>query len=235
MKRTSLISAALVLALLLALALPSVAEGVLTLTEERLLAWKDYDESFRGAYFAIAENTGDEALMLQEGSLKLLDAEGAELYESSYLEVYPRVLQPGEKGVISSYGKVSDGEVPARVATTSLNYTLMDPYVDIKFYPASAGLELIDDDYRPAARLTIEVENNTDEPLFDLEISCILRDDEGGLLATMTTWTYRVGVPAGGKMLVREDLGEELVNDLKEKGLTTAQVEVMAYTSEYKW
>lgn len=235
MKRKSLIIPALVAALCLSMALPSLAAGSLSVTEKKLLTWEDYSGDPRGLLYAIVTNTGDEPAMLEEGFLKLFDAEGGELFDSR-LDIYPRLLAPGQSGAVSAYGDITDLDAPGKVASEELSYTLVaSPYIDITYYPAEGKFIFIEDEIWPVAQVITEVKNDTDAPVYDIEVSCVIRDEAGGLLATLTTWTYRVGIPAGGSMLVREELPEELLSELREKGVTTAQVEALAYTTEYVW
>ena len=237
MKRFIGILCILALMLGLAPALPARAAGKLARQEEKLVFYEDFDGITHFKYSAIVKNTGKDTTTMLESYFQLLGKSSAVLFETTgHLDLYPQALQPGETGVISLEGALPEGKTRKSVTSHKLLLDWADEaFPLIVRYPATAAyiVEHEDDADMRLAGIITEVSNNTRAPVFDLSYGAILRDRKGKLLTTLVGDAFDVGVPSGGKLLLRSYIGHNLEAFLRENNMTPGSVEIIAFTQRY--
>ncbi len=83
------------------------------------------------------------------------------------------------------------------------------------------------------AGIVAEVSNNTGAPVFDLSYGAVLRDRKGKLLTTLCGDAFDVGVPSGGKLLLRSYIDHYLEAFLRDNDMTPGSVEIVTFTQRY--
>lgn len=237
MKRFLGIITILVLMLGLLTSPPAQAAGKLAIQEEKLIFFQDYEGTTYFKYSALVKNDGNSTVTMLESGFKLLAKGGAVLFETTgFLDMYPQALKPKETGVISIDGSLPEGKMKKDVTTHKLHLaSFEEEFPIIVRFPATAEyvVEHEDDADMLLAGITAEVTNNTDSPVFDLSYAAVLRDAKGKLLTTLYDDVLDVGVPAGGKILLRNYIDHYLEAYLRENNMTPVSVEVIAFTQEY--
>ena len=237
MKRFLSISAVLLLALGLLSTLPALAAGKLAMQEEKLIYYEDFDGMTHFKYSAVVKNTGKDTTTMLESSFRLLAKGGVVLFETDgHLDMYPQALQPGDTGVISLDGILPEGKTKKSVTGHKLQLNWADEaFPIIVRFPAAAEYAVINEDDPDIllAGILVEVSNNTDSPVFDLRYAAILRDQKGKLLTTLYDDVLDVGVPSGGKLLMRNFIDHYLEAYMRENNMTPGSVEVFAFTQMY--
>ncbi len=221
----------------LVLTFPTLAEGKLALREEKLIYYDDFDRITHFKYSAIVKNTGKDTTTMLESSFRLLAKGGEILFETSgHLDMYPQALHPGETGVISLDGTLPEGKTKKNVTGHKLQLNWADEaFPVISRFPATAEYVVINEDDADMllAGILAEVTNNTGSTVFDLRYTAILRDQKGKLLTTLYDDVLDVGVPAGGKLLMRNYIDHYLEAYMRENNMTPSIVEVIAFTQMY--
>jgi hypothetical protein len=237
MKRFLGIITILVLMLGLLTSPSAQAAGKLAIQEEKLIFFQDYEETTYFKYSAIVKNVGNSKVTMLESGFKLVKKDGVVLFETTgFLDMYPQALKPKETGVISIDGSLPEGKTKKDVAAHKLHLApFEEAYPIIVRFPATAEyvIENEDDADMLLAGITAEVTNNTDSPVFDLRYAAILRDKKGALLTTLYDDVLDVGIPAGGKILLRNYIDHYLEAYMSENSMTPISVEVIAFTQEY--
>ena len=237
MKKFRMLPALLLVIALTAGLMPARAAGKLKIREETLLYYESFDGMTRFKYSAIVENTGkDTATMLESGFYLLAKGNAALFQTDGHLDMYPQALGPGEVGVVSLDGALPEGKGKKSVSGHKLELNSADEaFPVITRYPAIAEyfVENEDDPDMLLAGVIAEVSNNTGSAAFDLSYAAILRDKKGKLVTALAGYMVDIGVPAGGKILLRSYLDHNLEAYLRENSLTPESVEVIAFTQQY--
>ena len=218
-------------------AFPSQAAGKLARQEEKLVFYEDFDGVTHFKYSAIIKNTGKDTTTMLESDFRLLGKGSAVLFETTgHLDLYPQALQPGETGVISLDGALPEGKTGKSVTDHKLRLHWADeafPFISRYLATAAYIVEHEDDADMRLAGIMAEVSNNTGAPVFDLSFAAALRDKKGKLLTTLCGDAFDVGVPSGGKLLVRSYIDHYLEAYLRDNEMTPDSVEIIAFTQRY--
>lgn len=252
MKRKALLPLLLVLTLLvsmnaLAIQIPKeLLQGLgtsqgepadITVKEERLNIYKSI-MGMQGVYVVAVENPGTAPINLGESSVDLLDKDGAVVVNSPIYSMAPYTLQPGETGyVISSFYSISD-EDAARITSHKATITgvLASEGDSISYVrlPAEASFTTSEDtDFFTNEKLyeisiVNTVENNTDKDVYDVRVFNVLRDKDGKLLSIADSMAMDVGIPAGGKILLKTNVDSGMNTKFTNEQTPVATVEAFA-------
>ena len=235
MKKLSLILACL----LLLAGLPALAEqqseAVLTVKEDTFVVYDSYANQ-RIYYAAILENTGGGPARVDTMELKFLDADGKEVARDSLSGMTPYYLMPGELGyAYTSYIDVDEGGVPvSHTVDLKAAVTYMGDELLVWLPTESEYKLMFNDGYNSgfSGSLMAEVENNTEVPQFDEQMSFILRDKEGKHVYIGDGMAYNVGIPVGAKILARKSLDTEILLPLIEQKRDPATMETLVYVTQ---
>lgn len=230
MKKTAIVT----LILCLAVALPATATGGLVVSEESFYAVATYDDKYEACLFAVVTNTGDQAVVLGEGRFVVLSPEGTELYRNEYLSLAPAQLEPGESGVIQENSWKGLSDTPEGMDSYTLTVTASEElYFSVRRFPATGSLSVADDGFWRVVQVLAEIENDTAEPVYNLQVAYMIRDAEGRLLGTASNVAFDAGVPSGGRILLRKEIRSDVFEHMLLTGSEPVNVEVIAYTEQY--
>lgn len=183
--------------------------------------------------FAQVHNSTEETICLDEGSLYVMGGEDA-IGSERITRLWPAMLAPGQDGYLFNIVTFESGAgVPA---VTGLNYDLrcmtVNPAYGGQALDAQARIEISDSTGRMS--VVCEIANTTDEDAFGATIAIGLYTDAGQMVYTDGLRLSDVGVPAGGTVLVRFDVDQELAQQWSSYGAlpTQAHVNAMFSTNE---
>ncbi len=217
---------------LLLLAVPVLAQqgAELTLLEERLLVLPSYNDLYEGVLSAKIQNTGDVALQVKEGLYELLDKDGNKLKYTTWVPVYPGTLEPGEVGYIALNERPDNAATADVIASHALDLKAStDVYARHIRLDATAVALPPRNAYSGAPFLEATVVNMGDAPVRRVSVVYALYDNQGNLLYVQDTTAYNAGIPAGGTILISEDLDGQVAKYLTANDITISRADAIAY------
>lgn len=218
----------LTLALILMLsAVPALAAGKLSVTKENfhyVTSYSDY-----GYAYAKVENVGDRVIKINAGVLEIYDANGEVLTSTDYMSAYATYLQPGEYTYVKMYDEVEDGLVADDYMLTLTGKS--DKSKMALRLPAEARLEMgVKEGWSEYNWMYATVTNNTEKPLYSIEVVLALLDAEGNILYVDSKEMYNeVALNPGSTMTIRKDIFSSFIDYFKAKGIVPAKVDAIAY------
>lgn len=253
MKRKTLLPLLLVLTLLVsvnALAIqipPELLQGLgmssgepaeITVKEDRFNRFNTI-LGLQAEYVLIVENPGTAPIYLGESKVDLLDKDGAVVTSSPIYSMSPSTLMPGETGYIveplysilaEDAGRVASYQATVAAVTVPGN----DPAPVVKMpvtvdFTTGEGSDVFTGEKEYTLSIVNTVENNTDKDAFDVRVFNVLRDKDGKLLSIAGSTTMDVGIPAGGKILLKSNVQTGLVTMLHKFETLVATVEGFAF------
>ncbi len=178
----------LLIALCVLLMVPSLAfaAGKATIEQEKVYLFKgEYSSYTYATTFLEVVNTGDKAIEMDQGTFEVFDANGDVMDDTSLYSFFPKFVEPGESCYVSAYIMLSDKEpkdvddysiqVSSKSAKVSTQYLkVVDAkLIEVPSYPGSD---------RMTTKLSIVVENDTAETLYDISAAAGAYDADGKLL-----------------------------------------------------
>lgn len=209
---------------------PAFAAQEATITSSKMIV---VGNGSKTAYvYARIENTGDEALKLDSGSLTAVDEAGEEVFTIDYAYANPSYLEPGQCG----YLLTSEWGLDENVSIA--DYTLTVP-VDDFMYSKSIQLECVAE-YVPSTdgwssdEVYVYFTNNTEDIIVDFEAVIGLSDAEGNILYVGSDWVYDLGILPGSTVAVIVPVSSEIASYYKEQGidLSTANIDAIFYIND---
>ena len=183
--------------------------------------------------FAQVHNNTEETICLDEGNLYVMGGEDA-IGSERITRLWPSFLAPGQDGYLFNIVTFESGA--GMPAVTGLNYDLsymtVNPAYGGQALDAQAHIEVSDVTGRMA--VVCEIDNTTDEDAFGVALAIGLYTDAGQMVYADGLQMNDVGIPAGGRVLVRFDVDEELAKQWSSYDAlpTQAHVNVMFRTNE---
>jgi len=211
-------------ALLLLLVMPVLAQGEQGTVVQSSCSIVQSDGYYLAYCFAKVHNNTDQVLCLDEGTLELIGAEET-IAEQEISQIWPYFVAPGGDGYL--FDIVPFEQMPQ---VTGLQYNI--GYMEIN--PAYAGLPLEAaahvelDDGSSLMSVACEIVNPASVDAYDPTIVIGLYTDEDQLVYCDGRSLKDVGIPAGGKLLVRFAVEPMLVEQWMGYGALPTQVQVSA-------
>ncbi len=219
---------ALVLALTLVLAaVPALAAGKLNVTQENFWfidgTW-DY-----GYCYARVENSGDKEIKVNAGVLEIYNADGDAITSTDYLSAYAKYLKPGEYTYVKMYAEVEGDVVPDDHMMTLTGKS--DKKETVARLPVTTELALdVSNGYWTNDYMMATVTNNTDAPLYKIEVVLALLDAEGNILYIDSKDMYsELALMPGSSMIVRKEISSAFMEYFEANGIVPASVDAIAY------
>lgn len=180
--------------------------------------------------YAQVHNNSDQVICLEQGRFDLQNGEQL-LSTNRITQLWPHFINPGEDGYvfdIVSFEPNEDGVVVPQV--TGINYQIDYMTVDPAYGNFELEVNASIEQEREDSKLTIicEVSNPTDMDAYDPAVTFGLYTAEGRLVYADGMTLQSVGIPAGGKTLVRFDVDEVFVAQWKSYNAVPAEVRVSA-------
>lgn len=219
----------LILVLVLSLSVTSAfAAGKLSTTQENFHYISGYWNY--GYAYAKVENIGDKPIKVNAGVLEMYDAEGEVITSTDWAQSYATYLQPGEYTYVSMYEDLEEGaEVPEDYMMTLTGKS--DTSKTALRLPVETKLELgVADGWWEYDYMFATVTNNTDEPLYSIEVVFALLDAEGNILNIESKQLYNeLALMPGSSMIVRKEISSSFMDYFEAKGIVPASVDALAY------
>ena len=82
--------------------------------------------------------------------------------------------------------------------------------------------------------MTATVQNPTDATLFDITLVMALLDENDNILYMANAFLFEeIGVPAGGSIVLRDDISSSFMDYFAQKGIVPAKIDAIAYVEVY--
>lgn len=219
----------LVMALLLCLGVTSAfAAGKLNVVQENFHYVTSYWNY--GYAYAKVENSGDKPIKVNAGVLEMYDENGEVITSTDWVQSFATYLQPGEYTYVVMYEDLEEGAaVPADYMMTLTGKS--DTSVTALRLPAEPKLELgVVEGWWEYDYMYATVTNNTDVPLYSIEVVFALLDAEGNILNIESKELYdEVALMPGSSMIVRKEINSTFMDYFEANGLTPVAVDALAY------
>ena len=222
---------ALVLALVFVLCtVPALAVGKLDITQSNCYIIEGYSNYAYG--FIKVVNSGDKPMQVKSGVFEVYDADGNALCSESYPSRYAEYLQPGEYTYCYAYERLEEGKGAADcddymfdVSGKSENGKISKRLpVETAWAP---GLTI---GYSTRDYMIATVTNDTDQPIFDVEIVLVLLDAEGNILYMDSEYMYSSkAIMPGSSIMVRDYVSSDFSEFFEANGIVPAAVDAIAY------
>lgn len=225
-----LVSILLTLALCLGCTCALAAGKLNVVQENTYFVVTDYSKNYYA--YAKVENSGDKAIMVNDGLLEVYDAEGTAITSSDWPETYARYLQPGEYTYVSfsCYEGFEEGAEPNDYALTLTGKANKDN-TNVRF-PVETELKLNvqEDEWNTYDYMYATVTNSTDEVVYDLYVVLALLDADGNILYVESEGLYgSVGLNPGSSITVRAYISSDFMEYFEKNNLTPTSVDAIAY------
>ena len=181
-----------------------------------------------GYAYAKVSNVGDKPVTVNAGVLEIYDEEGDALTSTDYLSANAKYLAPGEYTYVEMHSEIKEGTADDYMMTLTgkadnSKYTLR--------LPVETSLELnVTSGWWTYNYMYATITNNTDAPLFGIEVVLALLDAEGNILYLDDDSLYssRALMP-GSSILIRLDIPSNQMDYFAEKNLVPVSVDAIAY------
>jgi hypothetical protein len=194
-----------------------------------------YSSYYQGTVYARLVNSGNTPVEFESGTLELLDASGNVIGSEEVNGCYPEVLAPGETGYLYKGVLVEAASEPSYIAGYNLTVNGREEISKgVTRLPSSGKYEEIADAYWTSYYLSVAIENESDELLYDAGVVFALKDAAGNLLYITQGSMYGVGIMPHASVSFRTSLYSDTLDYFKANNLVPATVDTIAYTSTYK-
>lgn len=213
------------LALLMTAAGAAAQEAAVTQVSCSIVQSEDY---YLVYCYGLVHNNTDETIFLNSGKLNLINGDQL-LAEQEVSKLWPYFIAPGEEGYLYDvvvFEPNEDGVVVPSV--TGVEYQLDCGSIDAAY--SSIALETavrVEQDQQMGYQIVCELSNNTAVDAFDPTVAIGLY--AGGNLIYADGLTMQdVGVPAGGRTLLRFEVDDAFIEQWSGYGVTPEEVKVSA-------
>jgi len=222
----------LVLVLLLCLLCPvAMAEGKLEITDTRVIR---YAEDGEIKMLMQLTNTGDAPIGMNYADVFFTDASGATVTTEMAFEMYPTVLQPGEKGYTYAWAfGLSEEKAKSIVDYSVVLYEQSNYLPGVACFEHESEYAVTEYEYYTDHSVTFYLTNPLTETVWEPYLVLIVRDQNGKILDIISDSTYRAGIPAGGSLYYYVTISDYDMEKWQEAGREVGSVETIVYAVEY--
>lgn len=183
--------------------------------------------------FAQVHNSSDQIICLDMGNFQIMNGDEA-VTQSRVSRLWPYFLSPGEDGYLFDIVSMKAEEMPSAITGIhyDMDYMVIDSAYGGKQLETQARIEC--DDTSGDLSVVCELSNTTDEDVYDAAVAFGLYTEAGQLVYADGMRLQSIGVPAGGRTLVRFDVEDALVEQWRSYDLLPDQVRMSAMFSVYE-
>lgn len=208
----------------------ALAAGKLRVEQENFFAVDDY--RLYGVAFACVKNVGDRPVKVQAGILEVFDTEGETLTSTDYLNSYARYLQPDEYTYVKLSAEVENATVDdvddyllTVTGKSDNDYTSLRLPVETAYEPD------VQTSYYTYDYMYATVTNNTDEPIYDVNVVLVLLTEDNNILYLTSEGMYSdKAIMPGSSIRIRATVDSEYIDAYEKQGFVGAKVDAIAYT-----
>lgn len=218
----------MILAVCLCLSLTGAfAAGKLNIVQENFHAITSY--TTYGYAYAKVENSGDKPIKVNAGVLEIYDEAGDVITSTDYMSAHADYLQPGEYTYVKLYSEIEEGQTADDYSLT-LTGKSDNENICLRL-PCTTDMKLNEEEgWWTRNYIYATVTNNTDEPLYDIEVVLALLDAEGNILHIESDNLYNErALTPGSSMIIRKDIYSDTMDYFAAKGLVPASVDAIAF------
>lgn len=212
-------------------AVPAFAAGKLSVTQENFIVTNVY--SMYGYVYARIDNIGDKPIKVNAGVLEIFDGDGNAITSSDYLMAYAEYLQPGEYTYAYIYDEI-EGVEESDVDDYMLTITgkSSNDYTTQRLPVFTAYAKNVKDGYFSYDYMVATVTNDTDTPIFDVNVVLALLDAAGNILYMESTSMYSdKAIMPGSSIQVREAVSQSFIDWYEKNGMVPVSVDAIAYVN----
>lgn len=223
----------LVLMMVMLLATASAA-GKLRVEQENFHVIDSY--RLYGYVYAKVANVGDRPIKVNTGLMEIFNAEGDALTSTDYFSGYAVYLQPEEYTYIKLYDEIEDVEASA-VDDYMLTTTgkADNDHVSMRLPCVTSYEPNVEEGYYTRNYMYATVTNNTEEPVYDIEVVLALLDAEGNILYMTDSSMYtEKALTPGSSMIIRKDVDSSFIEYFEKNGIVPASVDAIAFVDMEK-
>jgi len=223
---------AIVLCLLISLSFVSaMAAGKIQVTQENFIVTNGY--WMYGYAYARIDNVGDKPIKVNAGILEIFDENGDAITSSDYLGAFAEYLQPGEYTYAYIYSEI-DGVEESDVDDYMLTITGKsdNDYTSLRLPVTTDYVEDVEYWYSTYDYMYATVTNNTDEPLYDVEVVLALLDADGNILYMTSASMYSdKAIMPGSSIQIKEYVDTYFIECYEKLGLVPVSVDAIAFVN----
>ena len=219
----------LLVVLLLSVRPATCAAGKLTVAPEAFHVVSSYWTY--GYAYAKVSNAGDKATKINAGVLEIYDEAGDVLTSSDYLTAYAEYLEPGEYTYVKMYSEITSGKAADYNLTLTQKTDNSERTLRL---PVETDLQMdVKSGWWTYNYMYATVTNNTDKPIYGIQVVLVLLDAEGNILDIEDESMYdNKALTPGSSMIVRKDIPSAHMDYFKANGIVPASVDAIAYVTE---
>lgn len=220
-----------VLLFLLVINCVAFSAGKLSVVKENfhvVSSWGRY-----GYAYAKVENIGDRPIKVNAGVLEIFDEKGDVITSGDYMNAYASYLNPGEYTYVRLASELEDSKKTVGDYSLTLTGKSVSSSSCTRL-PCETELKLnVDDGWWTYNYMYALVTNNTDGPLYGIEIVFALLDGEDNIIYITSDELYsNIALTPGSSIIFRTEISSSFIDYFKTNNLTAAKVDAIAYVLE---
>lgn len=186
-----------------------------------------------GYAYAKVENVGDKPIKVNAGVLEVFDEKGDIITSSDRMNAYVAYLNPGEYTYVRTYSELEDSTKSVGDYSLTLTGKSVSSSSSIRL-PCETELKLnVGNGWLTYNYMYALVTNNTDGPLYGIEIAFALLDEEENILYIASDELYsNTALTPGSSMIFRMDISSSFIDYFKKNNLKASKVDAIAYVLE---
>lgn len=201
------------------------AEYKVDILAENFYVMEEYS-SLRGYWLAKVINMNSVPVYLRDGALKVLDAEGNQVGEATYLSTTgSRYLEPGEISFVSMRADI-EGDGANLTYDASIETTVRSYVTDAALPLADADFEPLDPDSTSYMRTTVT--NDTDKPV-SVNAVFALEDADGTPWLISDEEVYNHELTPGSSLILKSSVYTSFAEFIRQKGIAITTIETYAW------
>ena len=183
-----------------------------------------------GYAYARVENIGDKPIAVNAGILEIYDEAGDVITSGDYISAYAKYLQPGEYTYVKIYEEIEDSTKKPNDYMLTLTGKSDNSTISQRI-PCTPALEMgVVDGWWEYNYMYATITNNTDKPLYSIQVVMTLLDADGNILYIDDDNLYseRALMP-GSSMIIRKDISSTFIDYFTANNITPASVDALAF------